>query len=49
VLEVPTWRWSKYDCESKGMTRSECNDKYGNSPYRQIQERAWTSPIWNLP
>lgn len=44
VLEMPTRRWSSYDCERvppdqrPAICSSEIN--------RLIQERAWTSPIW---
>jgi len=43
VLEVPTKRWSKYDCEKL----DNCNDRPGLD--KMIQERVWSSPIWNLP
>jgi hypothetical protein len=43
VLEEPTPRWSKLLCE-----RSNDCDQYPAAD-RMIQERAWTSPIWNLP
>ena len=41
VLEGPTKRWSKRDCEAAA----------GCSPAqdRMVRERAWTSPIWRLP
>ena len=41
VLERPTKRWSKRDCESAGRC-SPAQD-------RMIRERAWSSPIWRLP
>ncbi|MFO1456415.1 MAG: DUF3604 domain-containing protein [Steroidobacteraceae bacterium] len=41
VLERPTKRWSKHDCESAGR----CSP----SQDRMIRERAWSSPIWRLP
>ena len=43
ILEQPTPRWSKLLCE-----RSNDCDQYPAAD-RMIQERAWTSPIWNLP
>lgn len=48
VLENPSCRWSRYDC----LTLPElhrppsCDDP--ELPW-QIQERAWTSPIWYRP
>jgi hypothetical protein len=41
VLERPTKRWSKRDCEAAGRC-SPAQD-------RMIRERAWSSPIWRLP
>jgi hypothetical protein len=41
VLERPTKRWSKRDCETAGRC-SPAQD-------RMIRERAWSSPIWRLP
>ncbi len=43
VVEMPSKRWSKYDCEKAG----NC-EKYPRMN-SMIQERAWTSPIWFLP
>ena len=45
VIEVPTCRWTSYDCNSiaEAERPSLCT-----SPLlqRTVQERAWTSPIW---
>lgn len=41
VLEKPTPRWSKRDCEAAGNC-APARD-------RMIRERAWASPIWRLP
>ncbi len=43
VLEVPSKRWSKHLCEK----HNNCADHPDMD--RMIQERAWASPIWNLP
>ena len=47
VLEKETYRWSHYDCETDAGTKAHCAKYPGLD--RKIQERAWTSPIWNLP
>lgn len=47
VLEAPTWRWSHYDCEATPETQAYCAEHPELDV--QIQERAWTSPIWSLP
>lgn len=55
VLEQPTPRWSHYDCQSLQQTNPDdwqtiapgCAP--GGDLDVNIQERAWTSPIWNLP
>ena len=44
VLEVPTPRWSKIDCERGGL---ECPEQ--SLARRDQSERAWTSPVWYLP
>jgi hypothetical protein len=56
VLETPTQRWSARICEGAGV---RCEDKStigegleaccaaANQP--QLQERAWSSPIWVSP
>ena len=47
VVEVPTPRWSTYDCESLGVEAPElCRD--GSLPGTTV-EMAWTSPIWYRP
>lgn len=43
VLEQPSPRWSKLDCE----TAANC-DRFPDAD-KTIQERAWASPIWYLP
>jgi len=42
VIQIPTPRWSTYDAKTLGV---EPRDDLPVS----IQERAWTSPIWNNP
>lgn len=46
VLQVPTWRWSHYDCLALPTTTG-CES--GGPLDVKIQERAWTSPIWWAP
>jgi len=48
VLENPSCRWSHYDCLAlpENERPATCNDP--DLPW-QIQERAWTSPIWYTP
>jgi hypothetical protein len=46
VLQVPTWRWSHYDCQQAPASPG-CGP--GGALDVMIQERAWTSPIWWLP
>jgi hypothetical protein len=45
VLQVPTWRWSHFDCQAAPNT----NGCQGGNLDVTIQERAWTSPIWATP
>ncbi len=48
VLEVPTPRWSVYDCQKAGIVNvAQC--KQGGALNVNIRERAWTSPIWFNP
>jgi len=48
VLENPSCRWSRYDCLAlpESARPPSCHDP--DLPW-QIQERAWTSPIWYRP
>jgi hypothetical protein len=48
ILENPSCRWSQYDCISLPTAQrpESCSDP--QLPW-QIQERAWTSPIWYQP
>ena len=48
VLENPSCRWSHYDCLTlpQDQRPPSCSDP--ELPW-QIQERAWTSPIWYQP
>lgn len=48
VLEEPTPRWSSYDCaRAPNVNPSACAP--GGALRKNIQERAWTSPIWRMP
>ena len=42
VLEIPTPRWTAYDAKRFGT-------KPGKEVTMQLQERAYTSPIWYTP
>ena len=53
VLENPSCRWSQYTCNAAGVDCSDPGSVPGaltaccaESHKAQIQERAWTSPIW---
>jgi hypothetical protein len=48
VLEVPTPRWSAYDCVRAPFAAPLACAPNGELRVA-IQERAWTSPIWRLP
>jgi len=43
VLEQPSPRWTKILCERAGLC-----DRFPDGN-RSVSERAWSSPIWNLP
>ena len=45
VIENPSCRWSRYDCNAIApeVRPEQCTD---GSMEDVIQERAWTSPIW---
>jgi hypothetical protein len=47
VTEIPSKRWSKIECEA--LEHSNPNFRCDPKLNRMIQERAWASPIWNLP
>jgi hypothetical protein len=48
VLQVPTARWSVYDCQaSPGTNPTDCAP--GGKLNVRYAERAWTSPVWYLP
>jgi uncharacterized protein DUF3604 len=46
VLEVPTPRWSHYDCQTAPATTG-CGADGGLDVL--VQQRAWSSPVWWLP
>jgi hypothetical protein len=48
VLQEPTYRWSKHACDtfSPGSEPAECTLALGRE---EVQERAWSSPIWYEP
>jgi Protein of unknown function (DUF3604) len=48
VLQLPTDRWSVFDCQrSPGTNPADCAP--GGKLNVRVAERAWTSPIWYLP
>ena len=59
VKEVPTWRWSHYDCLRLRQSNPSgwqtiapgcaSSDPSNGGLDVMIQERAWASPIWYLP
>ncbi|MEP1469444.1 MAG: DUF3604 domain-containing protein [Halieaceae bacterium] len=48
VLENPSCRWSHFDCLALDENERPASCSSGEVPW-QIQERAWTSPIWYYP
>lgn len=48
VLENPSCRWSQYDCLALPEVERPASCSDPELPW-QIQERAWTSPIWYTP
>ena len=48
VLENPSCRWSHFDCLAFDETARPARCADPDLPW-QIQERAWTSPIWYYP
>lgn len=48
VLENPSCRWSTYDCLALDADERPATCSDPELPW-QIQERAWTSPIWYQP
>lgn len=48
VLQVPTARWSVYDClRAPSANPTDC--AVGGKLNIKVAERAWTSPVWYLP
>jgi hypothetical protein len=48
VLQLPTNRWSVFDCQRSPDTNpTDCAP--GGKLNVQVAERAWTSPVWYLP
>jgi hypothetical protein len=48
VLQVPTWRWSHFDCQRASAANPTACAKGGALDVAE-RERAWTSPIWYEP
>jgi hypothetical protein len=48
VLQVPTWRWSHFDCQTPAAA-AIAGCKAGGGLDVTVRERAWTSPIWYTP
>ena len=48
VLQLPTNRWSVFDCQ-RSPTTNPTDCAAGGKLNVQIAERAWTSPVWYLP
>jgi hypothetical protein len=48
VLQIPTNRWSVFDCQRANDASLDDCDPGGKLNVR-IAERAWTSPVWYLP
>jgi hypothetical protein len=48
VLENPSCRWSRYDCLTLPEEQRPPSCRDPELPW-QVQERAWTSPIWYQP
>ena len=48
VLQLPTNRWSVYDClRAPAANPTDC--AAGGKLMVKYAERAWTSPVWYLP
>lgn len=45
VLQVPTPRWTSYDCDRLGA-QAPAGCEPGGALRQPIQERAWSSPVW---
>jgi hypothetical protein len=46
VLEVPTCRWSTYECLRLADPPERCA---GDEVEPYVQQRAWSSPVWYAP
>ena len=49
VVETPTARWSKAQCDAAISVGREAIDACTNEAAEMINEMAWTSPIWITP